>query len=249
MLIDIDGIELEYTVNGPEKGRPVLVLHGWGCDCNTMHLVINALALNRRVVALSFPGHGKSSHITNVWGIEDYTNLTLKFMDRLGIEKADMVAHSFGGRVAICIASDSPERAGKLVMTGAAGIKPRRSIKYYFKVYTYKIMKWFCKLLGLDAEKLASKSGSEDYRKLSPAERATFSRVVNRDLTDKLGSIKAPTLLIWGDADTETPLYMAKIMEKKIPDCGLVLLKGSHFAFAERAAEFNKITEYFLGEE
>lgn len=249
MLIDIDGIELEYTANGAAEGRPVLVLHGWGCDCNTMHLIINSLALNKRVIALSFPGHGKSSHIASVWGIEDYTDITLKFMDKLGIAKADIVAHSFGGRVAICIASDNSERVGKLVMTGAAGIKPRRSIKYYFKVYTYKIIKWFYKIFGLDTEKLASKRGSDDYRKLSPVERATFSRVVNQDLTGKLSSIKAPTLLIWGESDTETPIYMAKIMEKKIPDCGLVLLEGSHFAFAERASEFNKITEYFLGEE
>lgn len=248
MLIDIDGIELEYTVNGTAEGRPVLVLHGWGCDCNTMHLIINALALKKRVVSLSFPGHGNSSHITEAWGIEDYTAITLKFMDRIGIEKADIVAHSFGGRVAICIASERPGRVGKLVMTGAAGIKPRRSFKYYIKVYTYKFVKWLYKLFGLDTEKLSSKRGSEDYRKLSPVERASFSKVVNQDLTPRLNSIKAPTLLIWGADDTETPIYMAKIMEKHIPDCGLAVLKGSHFAFAERSSEFNRITEYFLGE-
>ena len=249
MLIDIDGLQIEYTVTGTADTRPVLMLHGWGCDCNTMHLAIDALSASRRVISLSFPGHGNSSRIPEVWGIEDYTAITLKFMDSLNIANADVVAHSFGGRVAICIASEHPERINKLVMTGAAGIKPRRTLKYYFKVYSYKLIKRIWKLFGRDTEKLAAKRGSADYQKLSPVERATFSKVVNTDLRKKLKSVKAPTLLLWGDSDTETPIYMAKIMEKEIPDCGLVTLQGSHFAFAERASEFNRITEYFLGEQ
>jgi len=56
--------------------------------------------------------------------------------------------------------------------------------------------------------------------------RKILVKVVNEDLRPLLKDIKAPTLLIWGDKDTATPLYMGKIMEEEIPDSGLVILEG-----------------------
>ena len=79
--------------------------------------------------------------------------------------------------------------------------------------------------------------------------RKTFVKVITLDLTDRYDKIRQSTLLIWGDADTETPLWMAKEMEKRIPDCGLVLLEGgTHFAFLEQRDRFNTIARYFLSE-
>ena len=77
--------------------------------------------------------------------------------------------------------------------------------------------------------------------------RQTFVKVVNQDLTELYSRFRASTLLIWGDADTETPLWMAKEMEKRIPDAGLVILEGgTHFAYLEQAARFNVIVRQFL---
>ena len=79
--------------------------------------------------------------------------------------------------------------------------------------------------------------------------RKTFVKVIQLDLSEKYEQMKQSTLLIWGDADTETPVWMAREMEKKIPDCGLVLLEGgSHFAFLEQAERFNRIVRFFLTE-
>ena len=79
--------------------------------------------------------------------------------------------------------------------------------------------------------------------------RATFVKVVNLDLSDRLSLIRQPVLLLWGDKDTETPLWMGQQMERDIPDAGLVVLEGgTHFAYLEQAARFNMIVKHFLEE-
>lgn len=78
--------------------------------------------------------------------------------------------------------------------------------------------------------------------------RETFKNVINLDLTDRLSKITRPTLLIWGENDTDTPLYMAKIMEKKIKDSGIVVLKDAgHFSYLDNKAQYLKVAEVFLG--
>ncbi len=95
------------------------------------------------------------------------------------------------------------------------------------------------------------KHSSPDYKALkSDVMRETFKKVISLDLTKNLKDIKRPTLLIWGENDLDTPLYMAKIMEKNIPDSGLVVLKDSaHFAYVEKSYEYNMIVDNFLGGE
>ena len=75
-------------------------------------------------------------------------------------------------------------------------------------------------------------------------------KVVNQDLTELFGRFQASTLLIWGDEDTETPLWMGKKMERRIPDAGLVIFEGgSHFAYLEQISRFNTIVRQFLKED
>ena len=99
-------------------------------------------------------------------------------------------------------------------------------------------------------DRLRKKYGSADYNALDEEMRKTFVKVISQDLTEYYPHFQASTLLIWGDADTETPLWMGKKMEELIPDAGLVILEGgSHFAYLEQAARFNLIANHFLKEE
>ena len=75
----------------------------------------------------------------------------------------------------------------------------------------------------------------------------TFVKVINQDLTDLYDKFRASTLLIWGDSDMETPLWMGKEMQKRIPDAGLVVFEGgTHFAYLEQLQRFNTIVCQFL---
>ena len=77
--------------------------------------------------------------------------------------------------------------------------------------------------------------------------RATFNRVILQDLEPCLPNIKASTLLFWGKEDTATPLWMGELMEKKIPDAGLIAYDGvGHFAYLDKYAEFQAVSRSFL---
>lgn len=96
-------------------------------------------------------------------------------------------------------------------------------------------------------EALVQKFGSADYKALTPEMRKTFVKIISLDLTVELPRIKAPTLLYWGAEDTETPLWMGKMMEEKIPDAGLVVQEGAgHFAYLEHNQAFLRIAKNFL---
>ena len=171
-----------------------------------------------------------------------------------GIESPILVGHSFGGRVSIVYASRNKTR--KIILTDAAGVKPKRSLTYYRKVYTYKLLKRLAPIfLGKERaqqmiEKRRAKAGSSDYNNASPRMRAILSKVVNEDLCHLMPKISAPTLLFWGENDTATPLSDAKRMEKLIPDAGLVTVAGAgHYAFLENTPLFLRVVESFLSKE
>jgi pimeloyl-ACP methyl ester carboxylesterase len=231
----------------------IVLLHGWGCD-HTIWTGVEKHLSERglRVVSLDFPGFGSAHEPPEPWGMEEYTAWLESWLIERGIENPVLVGHSFGGRVAIVFASRN--RTDKVVLVDAAGVKPRRSAKYYVKVWSFKALKRIAPLLlgreraAAIVERRRAKAGSDDYKAASPTMRAVLSRVVNDDLRRFMPLISAPTLLIWGSNDTATPVRDARIMERMIPDAGLVVFEGAgHYSFLERPAQFAAVIDSFLG--
>ncbi len=249
--ITINGLNFHYTVEG--SGSPVVLMHGWGCNLTTLASIENVAKENHTVYNIDFPGFGSSQEPSEVWGVEEYTQLIEEFVRLEKIENPILLGHSFGGRVGILYSSCNEVK--KLILVDAAGVKPRRSLKYYFKVYTYKMGKRLMPLIyGKDGaqkriEEMRAKRGSSDYNNASPMMRAILSKVVNEDLKHCMPKIKAPTLLIWGENDTATPLRDAQIMEKLIPDAGLVSFPGcGHYSFLDNPIQFAAVLRSFLKE-
>lgn len=249
---EINGVRFAYT-RREGSGAPVVLMHGWGCNHTTLASIEKiAAAIGRPVINVDFPGFGDSTEPPEVWGVEAYTAAFEELMRREGIGgDAVLLGHSFGGRVAILYASRNA--VGKLVLVDAAGVKPERSLKYYLKVYTFKAKKHLLYLLLGRAKaeeklnRLRAKAGSSDYAGASPRMRAILSKVVNEDLCSVMPLIKAPTLLIWGEADTATPLRDAKTMERLIPDAGLVSFPGAgHYSFLDCPGQFAAVLTSFL---
>lgn len=248
---DIAGVRIRYDVTG-DGPRAVIVMHGWGCKASTVDLLARAASgTGTTVYNLDLPGFGASSEPEEVWGIEQYTALIEEFAKKNSIKKPILIGHSFGGRLAIVFASRN--EVEKLILVDAAGIKPRRSLKYYFKVYSFKTGKRLLPLLlgknraSKIIESWRGKAGSSDYAQASAKMRAIMSRVVNEDLTSLLPEIKAPTLLIWGEKDTATPLRDARTMERLIPDAGLVSYpEAGHYSFLDRPAQTIAVIENFI---
>ena len=247
-----NGSRLHYTDCG--EGHPILLLHGWGCNTTTFNAIRPFLEARFRVLTVDFAGFGESEEPHEVWGVEEYTRSIEALAQHEGVENPILIGHSFGGRVSIVYASRN--KVQKVMLVDAAGVKPKRSLTYYRKVYTFKLIK---KLLPLvvgksRAEKIIeqrrAKAGSSDYGQASPKMRAILSKVVNEDLCHLMPNIAAPTLLFWGENDTATPLADAKKMEKLIPDAGLVTVAGAgHFAFLENTPLFLCVAESFFAKE
>lgn len=248
--ITVNGTEVHYTDNG--TGRPIVLMHGWGCNTTTLASIEKVALESNRVLNIDFPGHGKSPEPPTVWGIEEYTAVLDGIVKAEKLENPSLLGHSFGGRVGILYASRHGD-VDKLILVDAAGIKPKRSLKYYIKVYSFKLMKWWLYLtLGrkeaearLDA--IRAKAGSSDYTQASPKMRAILSKVVNEDLKSCIPQIKASTLLIWGENDTATPISDARYMESHIPGAGLVAFPGcGHYSFLDNPNQFAAVLRSFL---
>ena len=247
-----NGIRLHYEDCG--EGHPILLLHGWGCNATTFNAIRPFLEARFRVLTVDFAGFGQSAEPSEVWGVEEYTRSIEALAQAEGVENPILIGHSFGGRVSIVYASRN--KVQKVMLVDAAGVKPKRSLTYYRKVYTFKLIK---KLLPLivgkaRAEKIIeqrrAKAGSSDYSQATPMMRAILSKVVNEDLCHLMPKITAPTLLFWGENDTATPLADAKKMKKLIPDAGLVTVAGAgHFAFLENTPLVLRVAESFLATE
>jgi pimeloyl-ACP methyl ester carboxylesterase len=215
---------------------------------------VDGLSPAAPVIAFDLPGFGDSELPREGWSVGDYAELVLEAMDGVGVERFSIVGHSFGARVAIVLASTRPERVERLVLTGAAGIPPRRKPSYYGKVAAAKVGKAAAKVGGRAGataqERIRQRVASQDWLDAPEALRATFRLVIAEDLTPRLPDVAAPTLLVWGEADEDTPLWMGKRMEELIPNAGLVVFDGAgHYAYADRLADFVRVTRHFLVEQ
>lgn len=175
------------------------------------------------------------------YSLDDYINEVKEYIYKNGLKKPSVVAHSFGARIAIKAASYNEDIFDKLVLTGAAGLKPRFSLKKSAKKSAFDFLKKF-----LPKERLSA-FYSSDYRALSDIMKKSFILIVNENLDDRIKFIKNPTLLVFGEKDRETPLYMARKLLKDLQNGRLVTVKNAgHFCFTEKPNNFNTEVKEFL---
>lgn len=245
----IDQLGISYLLEG--TGEPLVIFHGWGCNKEMFQFLIDYYKTKYRVFAFDLPGFGESTEPTTTLNTQMYAELMIQAFDYLGIQKPIGMGHSFGGRVLIKMATQI--EFSKMILTGSAGIVNKRPLSYYVKVYSFKTMKKIYQLpvinkLYPDAvEKLRKNAGSSDYKNASERMKRILTTVVNEDLRDIFNQVIIPTLLIWGENDTATPLSDAKLMEKGFKDAGLVVFEGgTHYAFLEQKNRFLKVLDAFI---
>ena len=253
MVKKIDEIPVNYIDEG--EGEVVLLLHGWGANITLYRGIIDTLKQGRRVIALDMPGFGKTPEPPAPWCVDDYVDFVLHFIDTFSLKKLSVVVHSFGGRVLFKMNAreDLPFSIERAVLIDSAGILPKKSFGQKVSLKCYKIGRAFMStrvmhFLYPDAvENMRKRRGSADYNSATPLMRTTLVKVVNEDLEPLIHLVKCPTLLIWGDLDTATPIGDAKRMEELIADAGLVVCEGAgHFSFAEQPVKVNGALKAFF---
>ena len=240
MKIKVKDININYIQYG--SGSDVVLLHGWGQNIAMMKPIGDRLQKNHRITILDFPGFGESEEPKTALTVYDYCEILEELLKKLKVKKPVIMGHSFGGRIAIIYASRN--EVEKVVLFGSPCI--RKEVKPSLKLRMLKSLK---KIPGINKLEGFAKNhmGSRDYKNASEIMKKILVNVVNEDLSECAKKINVPTLLIWGDRDTEAPVEDAKELEKIIPDAGLIVLPNStHYAYLENLPQVINILNNFL---
>ena len=222
------------------EGKDLVLLHGYLSSKESFYPQINYFSQYFRVTALDFPGFGQAEPLPAAWSVSDYAAWTKAALSALGVRFPHVIAHSFGGRVAVKLLAEG-NAFDRAVLAGCAGIVPRRTPGYRARVRAYRIVRKF-------APRYAEKHfGSAEYRQLSPLMRESYKKIVNEDLREDAARIARPVLFINGAEDEETPLSSIRIYLSCVKGSRLFCMEGcGHFAHLENPLAFHAATEEFL---
>ena len=278
----LNGLEVQYlTIHGHKRafvkaggGPALLLLHGLGCDHTTWLPVIAALSRRYTVIAPDLLGHGRSDKPRADYSVGGYANGMRDLLTVLGIDKATVVGHSFGGGVAMQFAYQFPERTERMILVAPGGIG--REVTPAIRAIS---MPGFQAAMGvatvpglLQAMKLAlrglSASGLRHARDLDEVAdivqhlsdrkaRAAITHVV-RAVVDWRGQVVTmadraylthamPMCVIWGTDDAVIPVSHARLASQIAPDATVEVIRNAgHFPHKDHPQRFVKIVNDFI---
>ncbi len=241
-MFKYNGININYKDYGNKDGLPIVYLHGWGQNIQMMEPIANPLIKTHHLVILDLPGFGTSDEPDYAWTLDDYVEMIHTLLQKLNINKPNLIGHSFGGKLSLLYASKY--EVDKLMLLASPFKvrmkKPSKKVQILKKIATIPG-------LGKLAETMKKHIGSTDYKNASPIMRDILVKHVNTDLTDVAKTISCPTFIIWGTNDEAVPVSDAHELEKLIRDSGLAIYEGcTHYAYLERLGQTNAIIASFF---
>ena len=252
-FVEVGGLNIAQALLG-QAGPPVVLLHGWGANIDLMLPLAQRLTAYRAYM-LDLPGFGKSEPPPTSWSVSDYANFVLAYMDCHKLDRAYLIGHSFGGRLGLVLGAEHPARFIKMALIDSAGVRTPTSTSGSFRLKSYRVALNTLSAVGLkgQADQLrawyGNRYGSADYKAAVGVMRETFVKVVNEDLLPYAARVRPSTLLFWGDKDEDTPLWQGQLLEKTMPDAGLVVWEGAgHYSYLDRLADTGRVIEHFFKE-
>lgn len=186
-----------------------------------------------KVFTPDLPGFGKERPLKRPFSLNDYADFVKNYISKNKLKKIILIGHSFGGRAAIKFCENNPKTVEKLILTGVPAF-PVNSIKRLIFLAAAKAGKLilalplFEKMQTLGRKIIYRLAGSFDYPKTQGVMRKTFVKIVRADLLPSMRKIKIPTYIIWGEKDIITPLWIARKMNKIIPNSHLIIVSGKN---------------------
>jgi pimeloyl-ACP methyl ester carboxylesterase len=254
-IVDVKGIGVHYLHAG--VGRPLLLLHGLVGSALNWRKNIDFLAQDAEVFALDLFNMGESDRVPGLdAGLVATADRIVKCMDALGLESADIAAHSHGGALALMLAARHPDRVRRLVLFAPAnpfcGLG-RNLIDFYrtglglFVARTIPLLPKGLKAIALrrmygDPRRVAEDALEGYIAGLKvPGTIEHVMQIVDQWHVDMgllraalVGMVSKPTLLVWGDRDRAVGLSSAYELKKLLPQSQLLVLPGvGHIAFEE----------------
>lgn len=239
MQIVYKDTNINYVFYDNKSKTNLIYLHGWGQNIEMMMPIAKPFCDKYNVLVIDLPGFGLSDEPKEAWDLYQYADMVNFFVKELKLDNPILIGHSFGGKISLCYALKYKTK--KLVLMGSP--YERKISKPTFKMKVFKFLK------KTPFASFAKKHmGSTDYRNASDMMRNVLVKHVNLDLKEEVKKIKCPTLLIWGTNDEAVDYEEALVLEKLIPDSGLVTYEGcTHYAYLERINQTINILNSFIG--
>lgn len=254
--ITLDGRVVRYVHRG-EGGDPLILLHGFGGDSGGWLFNLEALAVDRTVIALDLPGHGGSTKDVRAGDLDSFVEVAAAFLDAAGLGRAHLAGHSLGGAVAAGLALSRPEAVVSLTLIASAGLGPEINAEYiegFVAARSRREMAPLLELLFADAGAV-TRQLVEDvlrYKRLDGVDEA-LRTVAGRffpggrqayELAGRLAESRIPVLGIWGREDRIIPASHAAALP---PPARVEVLAGrGHSPHLEAAGEVNRLMGEFL---
>ena len=235
--VTVGGLPATYRVAG--AGEPVVLVHGLSGSTLWWNRTVPALVDRYRVYFVDLPGFGEMRRHGRGFDLARAAEGLREWMGAVGLEKTHLVGHSMGGCICIRLAARRPQAVDRLVLVDAPGVPMRRSV--------------LAKLVSLVLEGLQVAPSFltvilYDALRAGPLTlwRAT-RELLAQDVREDLRSIRAPTLIVWGEKDRLVPLSQARVLRELIPCSRLLVIEGTgHIPMVDRPREFNRALLAFL---
>lgn len=222
-------IKLHYTEKG--TGEPLILLHGNGGNSDCFVYQISYFARNYRVIAIETRGHGRTPRGTAPFTIRQFAEDLHHFMDKHGIEKANLLGFSDGGNIALVFALKYPERVKNLIIDGAnldpSGVDIKLQLSITLEYYKARLFSWKSQKIRGHAEMLRLLVKDPNIKR------------------DSLKNLNVRTLVMAGTQDLIKESH-TRLIARNIPGAELKFIEGGHGIASENPLDFNKAVEKFL---
>ena len=218
-------------------------MHGYLSNGESFAVQKNLLKKDFNVYSPDLKGFGNNKDMPYPYALSDYVNEVKDYLKTNSIENPSVIAHSFGGRILLkaLLDEDGDWLFNKIVLVDSAGLKPKKTIKKRLKKISFNILKRF-----INRQKLAC-FYSSDYLALDDTMKQSFAMIISETFDSRLIEIKKPTLIVYGENDKETPLYMARRFHDGIEGSKLIVIKNAgHFCFLDSPMKFYMEVKEFL---
>ena len=192
----------EASGEGPPQ---VLALHGWARRGSDFAASLQGFSF----IALDLPGFGATPAPTTAIGAAGYARAIEPVLGEFP-DRVVLVGHSFGGRVAVHLAVNRPDRVKGLILTGVPLLLRPTKRK---SPATFRVARWAARLGLIPAstmERLRRRYGSADYRAAEGIMRQILVTAVNESYEEQLAQLALPVELLWGADDAEVPVGVAE---------------------------------------
>lgn len=247
MQVVVNGLLTNYQKTG--TGKPILLLHGWADSVRGWQAFMQKLsAEGYEVIACDLPGFGGTDAPPTAWDVTDYASFVCEFLQKLNVKPYAVIGHSHGGAIAVRAVGQKMLKPTKLVLLASAGVRTNNGpsgLKFIAKAGKLLTAPLPKSLRTSMRKTLYTKAGSDML--IAEHLQETFKRIVKDDVCEDAAKIGLPTLLVYGSADTATPVRYGEKLHKAIVGSELIVLpKIGHFVHLDAEQEVLQHVKEFL---